>query len=129
MRHNALAPLYIVALNTGSQADDLRLLRSVGIEHEGLARGSYKGQEEDSYILSAENFLKIRPKLAERDQESVLFLDNQRNAYLYVVEDGYKAGPNQVWIGEWVEVPETVAVRHEAWTRTQGRYFIARKSS
>lgn len=127
MRENAYDPLYIFALNRATQRDDVELLHKAGIEHFTVCKGSYKGATENSYLVSAESFAKIRPYLRDCNQESALFLDNQRGGWLVFEADDYLHGPASVYLGEWRQVPVTVASACQAWTKVADQYWVCRK--
>lgn len=126
MRENALPPTYIVALNRETEADDIRVLRRCGVTDERPGTGAYKGKHERAYLLSAAQFEKLRPHLVYYGQESVLFLDNQRNAFLYFKDDDYRHGASTVYVGEFREVSNTQAARLDNWCKFGGTYYAAR---
>ena len=93
----------ILALNTGSPDFELELLGRLFDDVRAM-RGCYKGHEEDSYLLTftetndgsmrAEEWIKLLAK--SFNQESVLFIDDNRTAMLHMTkEDIYVA------LGKW----------------------------
>lgn len=127
MRENAYSPLYIVAFNGATERDDVAALYRAGVEGGyRKVRGCYKGQTERSWLISGDDFCKVRASGELKDQESVLFLDNQRNGWLYTNEDGFVHGPNTLLLGEWKEVHSTLAAKLEAWTEVDGKYYACR---
>lgn len=127
MRENAYSPLFIVAFNGETERDDVSALYRAGVEGGyRKVRGCYKGVTERSWLLNAEQFSKVRDSGELANQESVLFLDNQRNGWLYFAKDGFAHGFNTVLLGEWKEVHATQAAKLEAWTEIDGKYFACR---
>lgn len=90
--------------------------------------GCYKGVEEQSLMMQAGDFYArgMSEVCAQHEQESVLFLDGQRGAWLRFApaydEDG------QVYLGQWKHVEKAAAIARDAWTRddSTGRYYIAK---
>lgn len=126
MRTNAHPPMFILALNCPTQKEDVAVLHSLGVEHFGVGKGSYEGQTENAYLLSAAEFAKVRPHLHEYNQESVLFLDNQRNAFLCYRKDGYYLTEKAKYVGEFKEVAKTTAAGLQNWCCFSGIYYAAR---
>ncbi len=127
MRANSQTSRVIFALNRESEVEDVRLIRSLGIEHFKIGQGCYKGQSERSYAVNLEHLDKLRPLLKECGQQCVLLLDNQGNAFLSKSEDdfpSYVLGPVE-YTGEFKEVPQSQALRCESWSCFQDRYYIA----
>lgn len=89
------------------------------------AQGCYKGDCEPSYIMTAADFYAADVPALLRDdgQESVLYLDNQRSAWLRY-GPGY-ADADAVYIGRWREVGERYASLLANYTIFEGRYFAA----
>jgi len=122
MRINSYAPFYLLAMNDSHHFIDVPEHATIECE------GCYKGEREGSFLMSADAFrFYDLPRLLEADgQESVLFLDNQRGAWLFYREDGYAQGAKTVYLGEFKQVPASVALAREAWTKDpQGRYWVA----
>src|SRR5690606_13268605 len=104
MQVNAHPPVYIFALNRATKQQDVELLFRAGVEHFGHGKGSYKGQTENVYLVSAENFEKVKPYVRDCRQECVLFLDNQRNGFLLFEEDDYRHTAASDYVGVYKEV-------------------------
>lgn len=127
MRENAYSPLFIVAVNGETERDDVAALYRAGVEGGyRRVRGCYKGQTERSWLLGIEQFRLVRDSGELANQESVLFLDNQRNGWLYYAQDGFAHGPSTQLLGEWKEVHATQAARLAAWTEIGGKYYACR---
>lgn len=125
MRTNSHTPAYIFAVNNTAIIENLR---ADGIVLKDL-QGSYKGQREDSWLIDANDWhaIELPATLADDGQESVLYLDNQRNAWLYFAEDGYAFGAKAVHLGPFREAHVTMATLRDAWTRdlSTGKYYVA----
>lgn len=134
MQINSYTPAYIFALNFSGYSDDSaaeqQSVASITGRTPVQAQGYYEGAEERSYIVVAEDFNARRPAFLEllndADQDAVLFLDNQRVAYLYFREDGYQHGPKAQVLGVFKEVHPTVVPTLSAWTKIGDKYFAAR---
>ena len=127
MRENAFDPLFIVAFNGETEKDDIATLFRAGVESGyRKVRGSYKGKTERSYILNVEQFHKVVASGALSNQESVLFLDNQRSGWLYLRSDEFRQGVGTQYLGEFKEVHATIAAKLDAWTEIDGKYFACR---
>lgn len=115
-------------LCSGLASPDSRLiLYRAGVEGGyRRVRGCYKGQTERSWLLGIEQFRLVRDSGELANQESVLFLDNQRNGWLYYAQDGFAHGPSTQLLGEWTEVPATQAAKLDAWTEIGGKYYACR---
>lgn len=89
--------------------------------------GCYKGQTECAFLMQAENFYKLGiPALLWADhQESVLYLDNQRGAWL-LYGPGYEPEQrDRQYLGAFREVGQAVATKRDAYTKVGDRYFVA----
>lgn len=131
MQTNSYTPVYLFALNLAGPEQERYTLDNILGEHSyGLATGSWEGVEEKSYLVTADKVNAAKEELrklwADTDQDAVLFLDNQRSAYLYTREDGYEFGPNTQHLGTFREVSETIAKDLPGWTRIGNTYFAAR---
>ena len=84
-----LRPFYIFALNTNDAKEPHILLdKGLNTKQFKTLQGSYKGQVETSYLVDAD-FQGIVWDLArEYNQESILYVDENRNAYLEYLADG-----------------------------------------
>jgi hypothetical protein len=119
----AKRPVVILALNTGSQVDELRILGEAGLKVLRSTFGSYKGQKELSYVVDVGHdgaqFGEVdRAKLETAidvarafSQESILFLAYDRTASLLYMSD-LRAEP----LGQFVAVAPRVALAQEAYT-------------
>jgi hypothetical protein len=130
MRTNNHTPCYIFSVNDQFLAANL----DANPAYKPL-EGSYKGQTERAWLCDADTFHKdtLAPLLARDGQESVLFLDNQRNAFLRFAAAKSDTSPyseeGQEYLGEFRQADKTVAVKLDAWTRdpATGIYWVARK--
>ena len=131
MRINGKEPRVIFALNTDSELSDVRAIRAAGIDHFAIGRGSYNGKSECVYNVSIDDLPKVRELAAYHNQESVLILDNQYNAWLSF-KDGnypsYSGGASEMckFLGEFKEVSSTQAARLQSWSQFHGVYYAAR---
>jgi hypothetical protein len=121
-------PVYIVSLGTDLQ-EGLDLLE--GIVNSGNVKpvlGSFKGGIENSYVVSEPTFRRHLTELTQLlhlcKQECILYLDNQRNAFLCYTANGYY--DDRIYNGTWKRVTESVAKSQEAWTRDGCAYYITR---
>lgn len=125
MQTNTYEPVVIFSANPGKLLDYCNLMVKRG-HFRGL-EGSYKGEREPSFMLNAHDFhvQGLASVLADDGQESILFLDNQRNAFLRFAPDYAEAG--QKWLGVWHHVPKAVALARDAWTRDpqSDLYYVA----
>jgi hypothetical protein len=91
-------------------------------------RGSYKGQEEDSYALPKPVFdeLARRWPYIVTDQESFLVLGTPRSMNRRPAHLVYTDGRPDEDIGMFYSVSKAVAMQHEAWTHNPatGDYWI-----
>jgi len=93
----------ILALNTGNTKFEIELLGRLFDDVRAM-RGCYKGQEEDSYLITftetndrgmrAEEWIKLLAK--SFNQESVLFIDDNNTAMLHITKDDI-----YVALGKW----------------------------
>lgn len=85
MRREAGAPMIIMSLNLGLDAT-VEALRDILGRSVGPVQGCYEGVEEWSVLLHSAEFNEHRAELVallnKHSQESILYLDGQRNAYL-----------------------------------------------
>lgn len=132
MRVNDYPALIIFALNTELTEEKEREFIEDIIGPVVPVIGVYKGEQERSYLVGAYNFdkeafnLMLKQSRNGNGQECILYLDNQRQAYLLPQEDDYSFGPNYTHLGTFRAVPEAVAKKHDAYTiDADGRYFIA----
>lgn len=128
MQTNTFAPVVIFSCQSEPLLKYARRMVELGFFRE--LEGCYKGQTEPSFMMGAHEFYGqgMDRVLLEDNQESVLFLDNQRNAFLRFAHEAY-GEEAQEFLGTFHEVPKASALSREAWTRDpqSGRYFVASK--
>jgi len=120
-------PCFIFAVNHSTQEQDLKYIQSMLPEGVKVIEclGSWKGEQEYSYIVSAAHVLPVFLMAKERNQESVLYLDNERSATLvYGFQDDQELVEEPV--GTLREVSEQEAMKHDGWTKRidSGQYFV-----
>lgn len=124
MRNINLKPIVILALNQDTIKADKGLLSTfTGSEFTNSHMvGSYKGKEEPSYILDViqyglDNIIKLAK---EHKQECILYLDNERSAYLYYDVNKFEH------IGTFKAVHKDEALKHDGWTLNPetNQYYI-----
>lgn len=119
MRREAGAPMIIMSLNLGLDAT-VEALRDILHRSVAPVQGCYEGVDEWSVLLHSKEFNEHRTELVallnKHSQQSILYLDGQRNAYLVY-------GPMFDWdvlsryIGELVSRrTEAVVTRPQAYT-------------
>lgn len=120
MKNHTFKPVVIFSLNLINPSQERLLLESKGIKYIPCL-GSYRGEQENSYVINYEDFDKISPLIDYCNQEYVLFLDNQRNAYLVYVKNH-----KTEYLGRWIEVSERVAKAEDAWSQdlNTGHFYI-----
>lgn len=93
MNNQSHIPLILLALNSASDLEEKGILEGHfpgrKVKH---VKGAWKGKEEDSYLIETdlynqEDLEQARAICRVYDQEAFLYLDNQRNAYLYSKDD------------------------------------------
>lgn len=118
-------PVAIISVNSDSefpQGEHSFVNRMLGCKTKQV-RGVYAGEEELSYVVPLDKC--PLPKVIElaeiRNQESILLLDEYRNAELLFLED-YE----RVKLGKWSKVPRAVALNSPAYTAdlSTGSYYI-----
>jgi hypothetical protein len=115
-----LRPFYIFALNTNNDKESHVLL------NEGLTntqfktlQGMYKGEKETSYLVDAD-FENVAVKLAEEyNQESILYVDETRDAFLL-----FKSGERQK-LGKWQEIKNIAGLDAYTIDISTGRVYAA----
>ena len=111
--------LYIYALNLISEPnEELTVVRDEIDAYARPLQGCYKGDKENSYISTSEqlNMNVFRDLLLATGQESILFLDEHNQGYLYFQEDQYNAGPNSLFLGTFKAITREEAEKLEAYT-------------
>lgn len=124
MTRKQLRPVFIFALNTELEREHY-ILHKNGLEsnHYKQVLGSYKGVQEKSYVVD-EDFENVVFKLAkEHNQESVLFLDEVRDAYLVFIKDG-----RQVKIGKWQAVQDVKGLDAYTIDQTTGQAYAVKEA-
>lgn len=123
MLDNAQTPLVIFSLND----EELRQFATMPDSSCRTLEGCYKGVQEPAFMTDAANFYANGGplSLASDGQESILFLDNQRNAFLRFAPDYEEA--SQKYLGQWRQVTKAEALARDAWTRDPqtGAYWVA----
>ena len=117
-----LVPIIVFALNSGDVELERKILGAAGIAF-APALGSYNGVAEDSWICLArdpDEISRILVIARAWDQESILYIDENRDADLYFLESG-----NLETIGKLVPVTELEARMQHGWTQclVTGQYF------
>lgn len=124
MRDNTLRPLVILAINTDSYGNDIKAIQEFIPNYNRLAvHGVYKGDKELSYIIEVDDNLDTIQALSNKHkQECVLYLDNQREAYL-IYPDGSKE-----YIGSFVSASKALAIQQDNYTYNPetDTYYIVR---
>jgi hypothetical protein len=124
MQDNTQKSIVILALNLSSELEDKKALTNfLGYEYKRQALdGCYKGTTEKSYILEVGN--KTLEQILEfskvHNQESILYLDNQRIATLVYSMD------NMVNLGRFKGVSKGHALSKDAYTYSEelNQYYI-----
>lgn len=142
-QHNQIS-VVVFALNLGDRYAEIKAIREALGEDIPFkeCEGSYvyqdgerKGERvhERSYFINLSDFSeKLKELLATTLQESVLIRDGEFQCWLCNRSDNYDRvhsaeGVKAQWLGKWTEVPVTIAEKNSAWTRINGRYFVALK--
>ncbi|WZB35741.1 hypothetical protein SVOphi44_12 [Psuedomonas phage SVOphi44] len=130
MRTNGKTPAVIFSLPVDDGDAARSILTNYGVDVSGLivGKGSYKGEEEIALYLPLVAFTdEARACVKAFDQECVLILDNQYNAYLAQQRDNYPsyAFGNPQYIGEFRQLPEAAAKKHKSWSCFGGVYHVA----
>ena len=118
-------PCIIFAVNQKSLEEDLALINQK-IEKEPLTLiGSWEGKVEWSFLVTVDHFEGVQQLARETNQDSILFLDNERQAYLLEKEDDYQLN-KAVHIGRFLESSKEVALKEKGYTynTTTNKYYI-----
>lgn len=132
MQNNAFTPVFVFAANTHLSAEDELLTVRQLLRKPNLTAviGCYKGEEEQSYIVPAADVPnpEFYQFLENNNQECIMFLDNQRCAFLFYKEDGYKHGDKTQFLGTFKEVTSNIAKNSEAYTfiPESNQFFVCR---
>lgn len=120
MLNNTFAPLVILALNTETDVEtEKAILEQAGFEYPRPVDGVYKGEKEQAWLLGINTVESALSVARDHGQESILFLDNQRNGWLI-----YCADERRELLGEFHEVSQSVAISRDSYTISDGRYFV-----
>lgn len=90
-----------------------------------IAEGCYKGKTEQSYVVvsPSDAVSDLINKFAGRcKQESILLVDSNRHASLLYLDNGKTVG-----LGRLTEVTESEAKQCDAYTLSNGRYYITKE--
>ncbi len=118
-----LSPAVILALNTGELSDERATLRALGFEFKPVT-GVYKTVTEDSYVVllkQTDDLKKLMDLAAQHEQESILFLDERRNAKLVYLKDN-STEP----LGRFTKVSEVEAKQHDNYTKDDNSYYVCK---
>ena len=118
-------PCIIFAVNQKSLEEDLALINQK-IEKEPLTLiGSWEGKVEWSFLVTVDYLAEVQQLARETKQESILYLDNERQAYLLEKEDDYQLN-KAVHIGRFIEASKEVALKEKGYTynTTTNKYYI-----
>ncbi len=125
MRQPNLVPIIILEVNSPSIAQDKAIIsKFLGYEYTSTAMiGSYKGEQNPSYIIELTHKTQedVTSFARANNQESILYLDNERRATL-VFSDGLINVP----LGMFKAVPKTIALESDNWTLNPNtnQYYI-----
>lgn len=124
MRQFTFLPIAILALNTGSEAEEKAILKAHGFSANKPLEGHYKGEQEQAWLVclsGQEDRRKLVELAREYKQESVLFSGIDRTSVLYFVGDGHEE-----IVGVLTEVHESIAKEKDAYTfdPQSGKYFL-----
>lgn len=135
MRQNTFNPLVVLELNRETELDDLAMLRAAGLRARVVKHvvGSYKGQTSPSYIIDVggrgEHYgwtddaalEQVMRLAAQAGQESVLFLNNKREAKLIYCDDFKSTN-----LGQFVAVSRDEALKQDGWTLDGNQFYICK---
>ena len=112
MRDNTQRPIVILAVNTGTYEGDIKAIQEYIPNYDRLAvHGVYQGQHELSYIIEVDGNLHVIQELANKhNQECILYLDNQREAYLIFPDN------SEEYIGSFKSASESYAKEQDNYT-------------
>ena len=123
MQSHTHTPLAILALNIEDASNELSIVRSNLGNDARPVEGVYKGKHERAYIVPLiDTTLNDVLKLArEFDQESILFLDNQRQGWLHYCDRCLSD-----YLGTFKEVSPMVADTLDTYTKDGVKYYACR---
>ncbi|WYW04314.1 hypothetical protein Kurepalu1_00012 [Pseudomonas phage vB_PpuP-Kurepalu-1] len=134
MRTNGQTPAVIFSLPVEDGDAARAILSNFGVDVSGLkvGEGCYRGTKEIALYLPLVSFTdEARACVKAYEQECVLVLDNQYNAFLSFGRENYPSytglggGAQAKYIGEFKELPKATAERHQSWSCFGGRYYVA----
>lgn len=150
MQTNTYTPIVFFALNQESVVKDLEFLASKGIDTTQVRSGftgSWEGETERSYFVTEDffndNAEALHNALVETDQDAVLYLDNQRNAFVFEIYAAFKLVVEKELghsvcgnfgdvteashVGTWKQVNPTILPTLKGWTRNDATntYYAA----
>lgn len=116
----------VIALNTESSEKDQQILDFNGFINYKQVNGVYKGQTELSYVISTptpETLQNVYNLAKQYSQESILFVDADRNAELVYINTG-----KRVALGGFKCVNRTEAYQNDAFTHDPSTdyYYLAK---
>lgn len=128
MRVNNLIPVMIFAVNVLPDDEELLLVKEVVSDSVRALTGVYNGNKEQSYIVQSDDIIDLSQfyKLLHfTKQESILFLDNQRQAQLRFATDDFQQGEHTVYLGQFQQVSAEDAISRESFTldHTNNKYY------
>lgn len=113
---------------TATANRDRTALLAGALTHSGIdwqrVEGSYNGTQETAFLVftyeGTETADRIEELARRYGQESILYVDAQRYAYLFMLKE-----QRTVEVGKWQEIPATEAHYHKAWTHLEDKYYAA----
>ena len=117
----------LIALNNDTIAEDKTILRSLGLDFK-LVEGVYNGVAENSYRVKFSNVEQLADlaRIAKtHDQESILIVDQERNAKLVYLDGRVD---DRVELGTFQNVSELEAKQATSYTYEvdKGYYYLAK---
>ena len=132
MRQPNLVPIIILKVNSPSIAQDKAIIsKFLGYEYTSTAMiGSYKGEQNPSYIIELKDktLNEVLVFAGNMNQESILYLDNERRASL-VFTASLSVFPDasaHVPLGMFKAVHKDIALKSDNWTLNPNtnQYYI-----
>ena len=129
----ANTPVYILSVKqahltdkSNNRADqEARIyFKAHGISYK-VVNGCYKGVTELSYVVNAAHAVQVRELAARYNQDSVLFLDSDRSAFLRYLD----SFDHEVYIGQFKSTSAQIALGRDAYTHdeTADLYYVVDK--
>ena len=112
MKSNNHTPLVIMAINTDSYTNDIKAIQEYIPKYNRKAlQGVYKGTSELAYLVEVnDNMDAIQAIASKHNQDCILYLDNQRNAYLVYPDN------SQEHIGVFKSASKQLAEKQDSYT-------------